>query len=231
MVRCVIISVFIFFSSLLSLYADGDTIRFSNARKPFNPYYLQPILLKTNPFAPLWGPIPYTGEYRFMVEVANAPRQSTVIGLSYLGKSLMWGLIEKSASVPSQYRLKVSGWRLQLAYRFYLNKQKTVAPFGFYVSPALSYSNAKVAIGLERFYKQVYYDFSNVSANILIGTQMRRSSKVAIDIFAGWGYQKNQVFYHISSSKALPYNTRDFGNYYNKPYRFTFGFNLAYILY
>lgn len=231
MVRCVIISVIVFFSSLLSLYANGDTIRLSSARKPFNPYYLQPILLKTNPLAPLWGPIPYTGEYRFMAEVASAPRQSTVIGVSYLGKSLMWGLIEKSASVPSQYRLKVSGWRLQLAYRLYLNRAGKYAPFGFYVSPAFSYSNAKVAIGLERFYKQVYYDFTHFSADLLFGTQLRRTSKLTMDLFAGWGYHKNEVFYHISSSKALPYNTRDFGNYYNKPYRFTFGFNIGYVLY
>ncbi|MGB3947083.1 MAG: hypothetical protein WBM13_03805 [Bacteroidia bacterium] len=109
MTKRTIVLLFTFLFPIQFILAVGDTIRFSNNKKPFNPYYLQPILLKTNPLTPLWGPIPYTGEYRLHAEITNTPKQSTILGISYLGKSLMWGLIEKSASIPSHVTLPIFG--------------------------------------------------------------------------------------------------------------------------
>lgn len=214
----------------LSLFAEGDTIRLKTdiVKKQ---YYSQPLLLKSNPLAALWGPIPFTGEYRLMVEITTGRTRSAQAGISFLGKSIAYRIVEQATKVPPFYQLKVNGWRVQAAYRFYLISKRKYAPFGFYVSPTVSYSNARMSIGLERYYQQVYYDFRHFNSSLLIGVQMGRNSKITMDIFTGVGYKKNTVFYHISDARIIPYNTGDFGKYYNLPVKFTFGINFGYALY
>jgi hypothetical protein len=226
----VVICFFLFSLIRSHLFAGGDTIRLNQERVK-KQYYTQPLLLKSNPLATLWGPIPFTGEYRLMAEITTGRTRSAQAGISYLGKSLIYSIVEQATKTPSFYRLKVSGWRVQAAYRFYLISKRKYAPFGFYVSPGVSYSNARIAIGLERYYQQVYFDFRHFCSSVVVGVQVGRNAKITMDIFTGVGYKRNLVFYHINNSKVLPYDTEDFGDYYNWPVKYIFGINFGYSLY
>lgn len=129
------------------------------------------------------------------------------------------------------FQLKIEGWRIQAAQRFYLISRRGYAPFGFYVSPQISYSNAHIAIGLQRYYSRSYYDFRHLNANLLIGIQMGRNSRITVDFFGGLGYKKNKVFYHFNDHNIIPYNTEDFGTQYNSSYKVTVGINFGLALY
>ncbi len=227
------IKYFLFFSLILNgiiamASCDGDTIRLKPSLVSKKPYHPQPLILKTNPLAILWGPIPFTSEYRMVAEITTGRTQSTQVGISIFGTSPLWKAIEKAAKVPSYYQLKIRGWRIQASHKFYLISRRRYAPFGFYVSPLVSYSNARISL---QNYKQNYFEFSHFNANILIGVQLGRNTKLTIDIFGGLGYKENTVFYHINSYRSVPYSTKDFGDLYNSPVKATFGINFGYAIY
>ena len=229
--RYYVFSVLLSIGINISIYAEADTIRLNTEGKAKKQYYTQPLLLKSNPLAVLWGPIPFTGEYRLLTEITSGRTRSVQFGVSYLGKSLIWKVAETSTKTPPYYQLKVNGWRVQVAYRFYLISRRRYAPFGFYVSPMVSYSNAQISVGLERYYRQVYFDFRHFNSNLVIGVQMGRNTDITMDIFAGFGYKKNKVYYHVDNTRIIPYDTRGFGDFYNNPYKFIFGINFGYALY
>ncbi len=229
--RYCILYLLIITGASINVFAEGDTIRLSQPNKLQKQYYKQPLLLKTNPLAVLWGPIPYTAEYRLVTEITTGRKKSVQFGISYLDKSLIWKAAEKMANIPTYYQLKVKGWRIQAAYRFYLISRRRYAPFGFYISPTVSYSNARISIGLERYYRQVYFDFRHFNSNILIGVQIGRHSDITMDIFAGIGYKKNTVFYHVNNAYIIPIDTKDFGAFYNSPVKLILGINFGYALY
>ena len=215
---------------IASAVVDGDTIRMP-VPAPKKAYPLQPVLLKSNPLAILWGPIPFTAEYRIVAEITTGLKQSSQVGISVFSTSPIWKTIEKAAKIPSYYRLKVSGWRIQVAHKFYLLRHKRYAPFGFYISPNVSYSNAHISIGLHRYYRQNYFDFRHFNANILAGVQIGRNRRFTMDIFSGIGYKKNTVLFHATSNVILPYDTEDFGAFYNSNIKLVFGINFGYAAY
>lgn len=181
--------------------------------------------------APLWGPIPFTAEYRIIAEAALGRTRSAQLGLSYLGTSLLWKIVENVTNTPAYYMVKVSGYRIQAGYRFYLINKRKYAPFGFYVSPMVSYSNARISVGLDSYYRQVYYDFRHFNTNLIMGVQIGRNSTITMDIFAGLGYKRNTVFLHINDGYVIPYDTKDFGTFYNGPLKLVFGVNWGYAIY
>lgn len=212
-------------------FAQVDTIRLNTGSKVKKQYYKQPLLLKSNPMAVLWGPIPFTAEYRIVAEVTSGRKRSAQLGISYLGKSLLWKMVEDATKTPARYQFKINGWRLQAGYRLYLNGKSRYAPFGFYVSPTVSYSNARISIGLNNYYKQVYYDFRHFNANLLMGVQLGRKADITMDIFTGIGYKENRVFYHANNTHIIPYDTEEFGAFYNGPIKLVFGINFGYAIY
>src|SRR5688572_11308898 len=131
---------FIFSSPVFS--QDSTTVknRLQDYKEKRIPVYN--YVYKTNPFRIFWGPIPLTSEYRLISEAATDNNQSVLFGLSYLGKSLLFALLEDSINQPNQRKMQINGFRVQAAYRFYLNANE-FAPSGFYVSPHFSYSSAK----------------------------------------------------------------------------------------
>ena len=209
-------------------FVHGDTIRLKPVPVPKKEYRPQPLLIKSNPLPILWGPIPFSAEYRFVVEITSGRTQSDQVGISYLGTSSIWKIIEKAAKVPSKYQLEVEGWRLQVAHRFYLISRRQYAPFGFYVSPLVSYSTATIGV---RYYKQNYLDFAHFNANLLVGVQMGRNSNFTMDMFAGLGYKKNTVLIHVNSHRIIPYDTSDLGEFYNSHLKLILGFNFGWAIY
>lgn len=225
------LSVLLFVCISFNVFGEGDTIRLNTEGKTKKQYYTQPLLLKTNPLAIFWGTIPFTGEYRLVTEITTGRTRSVQFGLSYLGKSVAWKIAEAAVKTPLSQQFKVSGWRVQVAYRHYLISRRRAAPFGFYVSPMVSYSNAHIALGLQRYYRHSYYDFRHFNANVLIGVQMGRNTDITMDIFAGIGYKRNTVYYHVSDNRVIPYDTKEFGELYNRSLKLIFGINFGYSLY
>ena len=208
-------------------FADGDTIRNYKSKKDLYP--AQPVLIKTSPTALLWGGIfPFTSEYRIMIAIPSSKLQSEQIGFSYLGKNVFLSAFEKSSKQASNFAFKVSGWRFQYAHKFYFGNRGHEAPYGLYIAPSFSYSNAHVSIGLNRYYHQTYFDFRHVNGNIILGIQTGRSSRMKIDIDGGFGYKTNNVFYHASAYRIFKYDTSDFGDFYNGHLSLVFDINIGY---
>ncbi len=181
-------------------------------------------LIKTNPLAVLWGPIPYTAEYRLVYETLVLPKQSLLVGASYLGKSMLLTLLEMSDST-SQYQSKilVTGFRLQFDYRFYF-KNKQQRPWGFYIAPHFSFSKAKLYTD---FYgKQNYYnEFRYLDYGIIVGNQKVVGNSAA-DFWIGLGTKRHWVYW-VESNKIEKQDDFDIIIPYIKIY---FGFNFGFSL-
>ena len=196
-------------------------------------YPQQPIIIKTNPAAILWGPIVLTSEYRVMIEMPSSKNQAMQFGISYLGKSPIWSAFEKQVNLTSIHKIHfvVTGLRVQVANKFYLVRKKYGSPFGFYVSPLVSYSNARISISRATAYRNSYYDVTQFSASIIAGVQVGRNKKFTADLFGGIGYKKNTWYHHLNSHRVIPFDTEDFGDFYNSPVKLTLGINFGWALY
>ncbi|MCE9538067.1 MAG: hypothetical protein K8R85_02460 [Bacteroidetes bacterium] len=217
-------------SSVIASALDGDTIRIKPPVQK-KVYPTPPLILKTNPLAILWGPIPFTAEYRLVAEVTTGRKQSSQIGISFLTTSPLWKTFEAAANIPTKYHFIARGWRIQVSHKFFLIGSKKYAPFGFYISPNVSYTNAHISIGLQRYYRQNYLDFRHFNANILVGMQIGKNSRFTMDIFGGMGYKKNTVLFHANSFVILPYDMEEFGKFYNSNLKLVFGINFGYAIY
>jgi hypothetical protein len=207
----------------------GDTIRLQpKEKKTFvRNYPYQPVVIKTSPTAFLAGGVfPFTSEYRLMLEMTGSRKQSDELGISYLGKNVFLDPILR-ASGYGDVVFKVNGYRLQYAHKFYLVSRRGYAPYGFFVGPLISYANAKVSIGLNRYYKNVYYEFNHLNANIMIGVQTGKYTKLATEIYFGLGYRNNIVRYHYHNNTTIPIDTKDFGKLYNSHINAVFGLNVG----
>lgn len=196
-------------------------------RRIYNP----PLVLKTSPTALLSGGVaPFTAEYRFLTEMTSGKRQSEQLGISFLGKSLLVKLVEKSFSIPSDEIYKINGWRVQYEHKFYWIGRRRYAPYGFYFAPMVSYSDAHISVGLKHYYAHAYYDFRNFNLDGVIGVQAGKINRLTIDFYAGFGYKNNKVFYHPNSYTYLKYDTSDFGDTYNSHFNAVAGINLGWSL-
>ncbi len=184
----------------------------------------QPVsntILKTNPLAVLWGPIPFTAEYRLVYETLIMPKQSLLIGGSYLGKSIFLTTLEE-LDTTMQYQPKslMSGFRVQLEYRFYFNNKRGYQ-WGYYMAPHISYSRAKLYT--DYYGKQGYYsDFRYLDYGIIAGNQTVIYHS-ALDLWIGLGTKKHWVYW-VQPNKIEPQDDFDIIIPYLKIY---FGFNFG----
>lgn len=224
----------LFIPVTINLFAsnnDGDTIRLKPKEKEVIPYPQQPAIIKTNPFAILWGPIFYTAEYKLLLEMPTSRRQSFQVGLSYLGKSPVISLLERNMH-PSQ-RMTITGFRIQIAQRFYIVRKKYGSPFGFYFSPTASFSSANITIGKSSANrKNESLNVTHFNTTLLIGVQVGRGKKITADVFGGVGYKRNTWIYQPSYYyRSIPPNIKDMGEFYNSSLKLTLGFSIGYALY
>lgn len=190
---------------------------------------------KTNPFVVLWGPIPFTSEFRFVNEVTTGQHSTAEFGVSYLGKSPILKSIEDSLSVQSAFpiKFKVQGIRFQLAYKFYLNKLfprlRYAGPFspgGFWIGPHFSYSSAKITNRYLSNY-DIYAQGTHVNFNLLAGRQMIISDTFVLDVFAGLGYKKNTWITNDATTNSQQSLTDDLPEFYTGPIKISLGFNVG----
>lgn len=185
----------------------------------------------------VWGALPFTAEFRYMVEYATTKNQSIQIGASYLGKSPVLSIIENS--IPSNgtntFDFFVSGYRIQAWNKLYLtqlgddySKSNYLSPQGFYVAPQISFATA-VFTDRFLFTNNVYIRNTHFNANLMIGGQMFLGN-LAIDIFTGFGYKNNTWVERRSSTSIQTIDPADlgFGSYYTGPFKFNLGFNVGY---
>jgi hypothetical protein len=185
---------------------------------------------KTNPFSILWGPIPYTAEYKLVCEMAFAPHSSFVVGASFLGKSPLLSQAEKAqqnggtSGSQTITEVKVRGWRFQLGYRYYLGKRK--APRGFWCGPQLSWANA-VITPKGRNVAINYLEATHFNVNALTGYQIIIRDKVSFDFFFGLGYKKNTWWEHYAGRTTVIHDFDDITPLYDKPVKITLGINFG----
>lgn len=212
-----------------NVFSLSDTIKLTPFVKKKKPYPLQPLVLKTSPTGFLWGGVfPFTSEYRFTAEITTGRTQSDQVSISYLGKNVFWNLFEKVSKQSLNDVLKVNGWRLQYAHKFYLVNRRHHSPYGFYVGPHVSYTNAKIALGLNRYYNQSYFDVRHLNANLIFGVQVGKLSRLTLDVYGGIGYKTNTIYYHANSFLISKFDTTDFGEYYNSHLNILFDISMGY---
>lgn len=186
-------------------------------------------LLKTNLLPIICGPIwYYTSEYRLVYENAIARKQSVQIGASYLGKSMIQSRIEESDTAFTNYDLhyKIYGFRFQAAYRFYPFSKGE--PKGFYISPMVSYSSAKITT---EYWQQLdqYIKIVHVNYNLLGGVQFAPGDAVCIDLFWGLGYKQND-WLEKTAKGTFPVEEEYIPDTEKLHIKFTFGFNFGIVL-
>lgn len=181
--------------------AQRDTAVFRQREK------IQPSLLKTNLGAIGWGPIsippddtttfatPLTSEYKLMYEMCFAPNQSAVLGVSYLGKHVLFLMASNDTSQLSKEikNIFIGGYRVQGMYRIYFNPSTKQAPRGFYMGPHASYSYCKVNLKTDPDY---YIKMINWNINALLGYQIVIGNAVSLEMFGGLGYKNNTMSVH-----------------------------------
>lgn len=226
---------FVFFTILNNLSVEahvlGDTIKLSQPPKKKKPYpLLQPLVLKTSITGFLAGGsvLLFTSEYRFTAEITTGRKQSDQVSISYLGKNVFYGAFEKISKQSSSDILKVSGWRFQYAHKFYLVNRRHYSPYGFYVAPHFSYSNARIAWGLNRHYNNTYFDVRHLNVNAIVGVQVGKLSRLTMDICVGAGYKTNTIYYHATSYRITKFDTAELGEYYNGHFHLLFDLSLGY---
>lgn len=181
-------------------------------------------IIKTNPLTIIQGPIPFTSEYRLILEHMLGNKSSFQIGGSYLGKSPYLFYMEAVSTDP--VRLVVKGYRFQAEFRYYISgiiNHKT-APEGFYVAPSFSLSHAKLT---NRYYntfnEYLSFDYSNYC--LKAGNQIFDNT-LSLDFFVGIGYRDNILVdkINIPSQSA---NIKDFEVFHGN-LKLLLGFNMGY---
>ncbi|MEI7596698.1 MAG: hypothetical protein WCK02_13190 [Bacteroidota bacterium] len=171
-----------------------DSIKRANRRE------LSYLCIKTNPNAILAGIIlPYTSEYRLILETKTGKKQALQIGLSYLSKNLLMMYFENqsnttnqnSTQAQSQPTWHVLGFRFQTSYRFYFSNDY-LTKSSFYIAPQYSYGYCKVyesRFSLSTNFVEICYQ----NYNLLIGHQHYLSKRMCFDWFVGMGYKDNYM--------------------------------------
>lgn len=204
------------------IYAQPDDTTQVRKKKPENPQEIRHII-KTNPLPLLWGPIPFTSELRYVQEIPVAPYQSTQIGFSLLGKSIILNALERGAyQNPNQPQITVRGYRMQFSHRIFLS-MLDYAPEGSYISPNISYASAKFSTRylnmFDNYIQATHYNFT------ILGGYQTISYNVVVDMFAGIGYKRNKIEVH-QYNQTIPLDLDEMP-FYRSPLKFVLGFNVG----
>jgi hypothetical protein len=218
-------------TSLLGVELKDDTLVIKPFVKKQKAYPYQPTVFKTSPTALLYGGVlPFSSEYRIMVEMPSNRTQSEQIAFSIIGKNIIFNQVDKNTpnSLTNRFGFKVSGWRLQYAHKFYLVNRRHHSPYGFYVAPLISYTTINIAIGSNRYLKTSFYDIRQFNINGIIGVQVGKKNRLTFDVYGGIGYKKNQVFFQSYTYKVAPIDQEEFGDFFNSNVNLVFGINLGF---
>jgi hypothetical protein len=178
--------------------------------------------LKTNPLAALGGPlyvtiVPITGEYKVLFEAKTASKQSIELGAGYLGPSVLINLNELSSN-DSVGGLKTNGFRVQVAYKFFLTKES--APEGFFVGPHISYAKARLT---NKDMTSQYFDASKLNFDVLLGYQLITKGGFTLEVYTGLGVKIRDYSFSQDSGDAFDFTLPN-RVVPNVPFGFSFGY-------
>ena len=178
--------------------------------------------LKTNPLAALGGPLyvaffPITGEYKVLFEAKTARKQSIEAGIGLLGPSVLINLDEITNN-DSVSGLRTIGFRVQVAYKFFLTKE--AAPEGFFVGPHFSYAKARLE---NKDNPDNYFEASKINMNVLFGYQIITPGGFTLNIYTGLGLKLREYVFSDETQDTWDFKT---GNNVapSVPFGFTFGY-------
>lgn len=192
--------------------------------------------LKVNPFPILAGPIPTTSEYRLGLEVVANENISYQLSGSLLTKSVLIGAFANDSLKQLLDQLEYPGFRFQLQARRYLLKfddqtlKEKMSPNGIYVAAHLSFARAVLKSVNQNYPQQ---EWTNLTLNALVGTQMLSSGGFGLDAFFGLGYKDNTVLFTDYRMREREIDLRDeyegaLGAYLAAPIKVTLGFHLTF---
>jgi hypothetical protein len=185
-------------------------------------------VVKTNPFVLLWGSMLFTSEFRYMKEVATAPKQSLQFSFSYLGKSPLVDTIIANTGGPYYPVVWIKGFRMQFMYKMYFSRAND-APLGWYTGPYYSYATAKYSMRNLQL-KGTYIQGTQWHTSWVIGRQKLLGDHLAYDVFLGLGYKQNTWERHtLKGISNLDISQFTDGWYYNSNFKVCAGLNLGYI--
>jgi hypothetical protein len=198
-------------------------------------------VLKTNPLRTLWGPIPFTSEYRLNVETIQARYQSIQVGVSYLGESPVLSVLVDAATPQSGNQfgsldIQVRGGRFQFAYKYYLRgifswlepsgMLSSYAPNGYYIAPYFSMAYARFKMNNLHV---PFFEATHLNANLILGRQLFYWGSFATDFFVGFGIKENvwERRNPINHNAGQVVDPSDMGLYGGK-YRLVLGVDLGF---
>jgi hypothetical protein len=181
----------VFVTALLTLFILNSMVsRAQSLDRESSPLMLKELhVLKSNPLALVWSQIPFTGELRVMYERVASINQSIVISASYVFLSpidvVQQAVHDWEDSLGINVRL--NGYRVQLAYKFYLD-DGVRAPFGFYLAPHASFNSLKIDV---KGYPNDWAKVNFLNVNLLFGYQLQTGGNFVADFHIGAGYKNN----------------------------------------
>lgn len=193
-------------------------------------------VLKSNPFSILWGPIPFTAEYKLGYEITTSSKQSSQLSFSYLGKSPLFSVVESSFSAQQGQDINFvfRGFRFQGSQRFWAHGFAEnfglggydFAPEGLYFAPHISYSTVTISNQFLNVY-DVYLRGSHFNINLHMGYQLSLGDHLMVEAFAGLGYKRNWWVERLPAAGVRGVDTEEFGALYNSPMRFSVGYTIG----
>jgi hypothetical protein len=152
--------------------------------------------VKTNPLAAIWGPIPFTSEYKVWLEASTFGKQSATLGVSYLGPNIILNL-EDLVEAGSDVNVNVGGFRAQFTYKFVLTSGGN-GPEGFYLAPNISYATATFE---NKDVTDDYVKGTKLNINGLLGYQLITDGGFVLDVHTGFGYKMRDWEFGVDNSE------------------------------
>lgn len=165
-------------------------------------------VLKIAPLGWIHGQLPFTTESRVSYERVLGGRSSVGGSYSYLGTNYPFSFIGSfalsaaissaitlsghPAAVWTDAKVRASGRRYQLQYRYYFTR-KQQAPEGFYLGPNYSDSRVDYRVSFPDFNTSFDLIRTNRNYNLLVGYQAVLGRHFVVDAFTGLGYRDSQT--------------------------------------
>jgi hypothetical protein len=228
----------LFFSITIMAQSSKEEMkkRLDSLQQISQKHHTNAIVVKTNPFAMLWGSVPFTSEFRLTGEYTLGYNQSAGVSIAYLAHSPMLNPILQADTTTTPGltipHITASGYRVQFFYRYYPFKKKgeavsfvDKAPYGFFIGPHIS-----TAAAVFRARSFTLSDFNvranQFNVNLLCGSNIPLSNKVVFEVFTGFGHKQNSV---KETTNGRTSNAFDNKGYYFSNFKFSLGFNVGYV--
>lgn len=172
------------------------------------------VIIKTNPVSMLSGRVFYTSEFRGTLEIISNPNNSSEVSFSYITFSPLFRDIFAQGGATSINGINynqpsLTGFRVQITEKFYINSKDRKAPFGWYIGPHLSYLSTHLSAS-NSIGAQSYQDLRIVSVNGRLGFQALYRELYFVDMFILTGYRDIvRTDYHSNGSQSTIHRILD----------------------